>query len=371
VSIRTVAERAGCSHTLVGRHFGSKAGLEAAVVDRLTTGMRATVAQMCSEPGWPTSILLTVFRDHPETARLAVRCALGEIDGTPFVTGHNLGRCLAERVEERRGGDPRTPSASAIATAHHALSLVLGYISLEDLLIHGSRVTALDRGVRDRAITTAADAVIAHGSDPANDLTWSRTRRTGPTGVAVADTSRMTAREALLVAAVELYAERGAGSITTRDIADRADVNQGLIYHYFESREHLLETAVELANTPLVASSVTAGRLDLERLTRERPDLSSLVIMARHLVDGGRILDIRRTFTVFDAILARFDDIPDGAGPGDLNDPRLATMAASALYGATPIWDGLLRRMLKIPASADLEASRSRLIGALLDRTLA
>jgi len=369
VSIRTVAERAGCSHTLVGRHFGSKAGLEKAVIERLATGVTVLVTRMCSEPTWPSSLLLEATRSHPEAARLTTRCALGEFDAAPLVAGHNIARCLAERVEEHRGGDPSSPTPTSSTTAYLALSTVFGYIALEDLLVTGSRATALDLAVRDLAIAAAADLIIEMGCAPDTDLSWgARTRRrVRPTTQITPD---MTAREALLLAAVELYAERGPGSITTRDIADRADVNQGLIYHYFESREQLLSSAVELANTPLVRSSVSEGRLDLERLTRERPDLSSLVIMARHLVDGGQILDIRSTFTVLDATLARYPDIPTDGGSGGLDDPRLATMAASALYGADPIWDRLLRKMLRIPLTADLDDARSRMIGMILDRPL-
>jgi AcrR family transcriptional regulator len=58
VSIRTVAERAGCSHTLVGRQFGSKAGLEAAVVERLAVGLQVLTTRQCSSDDWPMAPLV-------------------------------------------------------------------------------------------------------------------------------------------------------------------------------------------------------------------------------------------------------------------------------------------------------------------------
>ena len=77
VSIRAVAEAAGCSHTLVGRHFGSKAGLEAAVIERLATGLGVLVARQCSDPEWSMSTVLQAMRDHPSAAKLILRTALG------------------------------------------------------------------------------------------------------------------------------------------------------------------------------------------------------------------------------------------------------------------------------------------------------
>ena len=43
VSLRDVARDAGCSHTLLGRYFGSKDGLVDAVADRFTLAVATTV----------------------------------------------------------------------------------------------------------------------------------------------------------------------------------------------------------------------------------------------------------------------------------------------------------------------------------------
>ncbi len=52
-------------------------------------------------------------------------------------------------------------------------------------------------------------------------------------------------REALIRAALELVAERGVRGATVRGIAERADVSQGLIRHYFNSKEDLITAAYE------------------------------------------------------------------------------------------------------------------------------
>ena len=73
-------------------------------------------------------------------------------------------------------------------------------------------------------------------------------------------------KEALIQAALGLIAEKGIGGATVRAIAQRADVTQGLIRHYFSSKEDLIAAAyeyhmdrmTELTATPVAAPEVTA-----------------------------------------------------------------------------------------------------------------
>lgn len=367
VSIRAVAEAAGCSHTLVGRHFGSKAGLETAVIERLAIGVGVLVARQCSDSDWSVATVLQAMRDHPSAAKLILRAGLGEFDVTPLATGHNLALCLAERIEERRGGDPRSPSPTAMTSAYIALSIVFGYLALEDFIVHASRSVDVPRDVRDAAIADAAQMIVEHGSDPKFELTWDEHTSTTVTDPA-ALISGETGEEALVRAAVDLYAERGPGNVTTRDVADRAGVNQGLIYHYFPSREALIARAIEAANRPFARAMLPEGRVDLEPLIRLRPDLKALVIMARYLLDGGQILDVRREFPVLDAVLSRYPSIPEGPGRGTLADPRLAAAAAAMSYQSTAITDRALRQMLGIPTDVDLGSAHIWAVELLLSQ---
>ncbi|NVK15151.1 MAG: TetR family transcriptional regulator C-terminal domain-containing protein [Rhodobacteraceae bacterium] len=52
-------------------------------------------------------------------------------------------------------------------------------------------------------------------------------------------------KEALILATLELVAENGVRGATVRGIAQRADVTQGLIRHYFSSKEELIIAAYE------------------------------------------------------------------------------------------------------------------------------
>jgi AcrR family transcriptional regulator len=47
-------------------------------------------------------------------------------------------------------------------------------------------------------------------------------------------------RDQILDAAAEVFAEKGFARATTKEIADRADVSEGTIYNYFDSKEDLL-----------------------------------------------------------------------------------------------------------------------------------
>ena len=51
--------------------------------------------------------------------------------------------------------------------------------------------------------------------------------------------------EALLSAATELFAERGPGAVSVRDVANRAQVNHGLVHRHFGSKEKLVRAVLD------------------------------------------------------------------------------------------------------------------------------
>lgn len=64
-------------------------------------------------------------------------------------------------------------------------------------------------------------------------------------------------RAALLAAARELFADRGYAGTTVRGVADRAGVNQALLFRYFGNKEALFTEAVtEQALAPLAGGPV-------------------------------------------------------------------------------------------------------------------
>jgi AcrR family transcriptional regulator len=90
---------------------------------------------------------------------------------------------------------------------------------------------------------------------------------------------RIAARKRqILQAAAQVFAEKGFNGATTREIADIADVAEGTIYNYFDSKEDLLsemvhdlsqpdtwETWVEVASArlPGVLHQATVRRFEL------------------------------------------------------------------------------------------------------------
>ncbi|MBM3683623.1 MAG: TetR/AcrR family transcriptional regulator [Actinobacteria bacterium] len=367
VSIRSIAAGAGCSHTLIGRYYGSKEGLEGAVVARIAANLRRLVAAASSDPADIAAALLAVAREHPDVGRVVIRCGLGELDPAPVLAGRSLPRHVAAEIERRRGGDPLKPSPTARAVAYSVLSVVLGYLTFEEFFIIGTRSAEIDEPVRDAAVVDAVRVLVERGSDAAIEVPWATgatSRRSGPDPAG----RPASARDALIRAALELYVELGPADVRTRAIAERAGVNQGLIYHYFRSRRALIAEALSLANSPLEQATIRDGEFDLGAALALGSTLGSLVIAARYLVDGGHMADVRSSFPVFDSALALYDEIPTGSGPRSLRDPRLAVLAAATVFAAPSVWDRILRKGLTIPAAADLTASRGWAAQLLLDQ---
>jgi TetR/AcrR family transcriptional regulator, fatty acid metabolism regulator protein len=61
-------------------------------------------------------------------------------------------------------------------------------------------------------------------------------------------------REELLAAAVRVFARRGYHTSRVSDIADEAGVSHGLVYHYFASKDEVLETIFRENWGPLAAA---------------------------------------------------------------------------------------------------------------------
>jgi AcrR family transcriptional regulator len=51
--------------------------------------------------------------------------------------------------------------------------------------------------------------------------------------------------EALIDAAAELFAERGPGAVSVRDVAKHAGVNHGLVYRHFGSKDALIQAVLD------------------------------------------------------------------------------------------------------------------------------
>jgi TetR/AcrR family transcriptional regulator, fatty acid metabolism regulator protein len=150
-------------------------------------------------------------------------------------------------------------------------------------------------------------------------------------------------RRALLDAAVRVFASKGYHTCRVGEIAREAGVAHGLLYHYFSSKEEVLETILreswaEVLETvgEVERSGAPAGEqlrqvaAFLLRSWRRQPDLVRLLVreLARSPELQNRIELVDEAFAAIARIVAR------GQAAGELRadvEPRLASFV---FYGA-------------------------------------
>jgi len=150
-------------------------------------------------------------------------------------------------------------------------------------------------------------------------------------------------RRLILDAAVRTFARTGYHATRVGDIAEEAGVAYGLVYHYFSSKEDLLETIfretwsetlealrhVEESGQPAAEQlrQVTAIFL---RTWRRQPDLVRVLIreVARSPEVQRRVDEIGAVFDAMERIVER------GQADGELRADVDARLAAWILYGA-------------------------------------
>jgi AcrR family transcriptional regulator len=152
-------------------------------------------------------------------------------------------------------------------------------------------------------------------------------------------------RRQILDAAIRVFARQGFHSCRVSDIADEADVAYGLVYHYFKSKEEVLnELFVERWSLLLTAiDEVDQGsapqREKLDAVAgfiidsyRHDPELMKVIIVevTRAANSFGRthLPEIRRAYQGIEKIVA------DGQAQGVFRDDVDAQIAAMWFYGA-------------------------------------
>jgi TetR/AcrR family transcriptional regulator len=155
------------------------------------------------------------------------------------------------------------------------------------------------------------------------------------------------ARERLLDAGAQEFAERGFHGATVRDIAARAGLTSAALHYHFDHKQGLIEALVEERFVPLIAGTLQPAlaakgpvRVRIEAMLRgytaalaARPWLPALIV--REVLSDGGVL--RETF------LARFagpvagrlpELIAEGQKNGELRndlDPRLAALSLMSI----------------------------------------
>jgi TetR/AcrR family fatty acid metabolism transcriptional regulator len=150
-------------------------------------------------------------------------------------------------------------------------------------------------------------------------------------------------RRELLDAAVRVFARDGFHAARVGDVAEEAGVAHGLLYHYFRSKEEVLETIFRetwqllVADTQRIADADVPLREQLRRFARiylgswlMTPELIRVLVrdIARSPEVGARVDEVAELFV----ILRRMIDAAKERGEvrADCNTP----IAALAVYGS-------------------------------------
>jgi TetR/AcrR family fatty acid metabolism transcriptional regulator len=152
-------------------------------------------------------------------------------------------------------------------------------------------------------------------------------------------------RRQILDAAVKVFARQGFHACRVSDIADEAGVAYGLVYHYFSSKDEVLDTLfLERWNVLLdvirsADAQAGAGRRKLEHVAgfivesyRHDPDLMKVIIVevTRAANSFGRthFAKIREAYQLIADVVAR------AQATGEFRDDITPQFAALAFYGA-------------------------------------
>jgi TetR/AcrR family fatty acid metabolism transcriptional regulator len=188
--------------------------------------------------------------------------------------------------------------------------------------------------------------------------------RAQPAGAAAADKRRL-----ILDAAVSVFARQGFHACRVSDIADEAGVAYGLVYHYFGSKDEILDTLfLERWKVMLdVIEEVDAKPLPVrEKLGeiasfiidsyRHDPDLMKVIIVevtrAANSFGQTHLGQIRRAYELIGDIVAKAQE------EGDFKPDIEARFAAMAFYGT--IEQLLTGWIFNLRAQGDAEFERAK-----------
>jgi AcrR family transcriptional regulator len=197
-----------------------------------------------------------------------------------------------------------------------------------------------------------------------------------------ATTSRSQAaadkRRQILDAAVRVFARQGFHACRVSDIADEAGVAYGLVYHYFSSKDEILDTVfLERWNVLLhVIAEVDAGegsaRDKLHAIAsfivdsyRHDPDVMKVIVVevTRAANSFGRthLSKIREAYALIADVVAKAQDA------GELRSDVTPDFAALAFYGAIEqVLTGWIFALLP-QSPEDVEAAKTQIIDTICD----
>ena len=146
----------------------------------------------------------------------------------------------------------------------------------------------------------------------------------------------------ILAAAVRVFATKGYHTCRVGDIAEEAGIAHGLLYHYFASKEEVLQTVfrenwsqlvetvtrIETSEEPPLQQLGAIAKI-LLRSWRDQPDLVRVMVreVARSPQLHGQVDEIRAVFLVIQRVIER------GQADGSFRPELDARFAAWIFYG--------------------------------------
>ena len=152
-------------------------------------------------------------------------------------------------------------------------------------------------------------------------------------------------RRQILDAAVRVFARRGFQGSRVADIADEAGVAYGLVYHYFQSKDQVLDTLFTERWSILLEAIAEAAAADVPAREKLHAVASFIVDSYRHDPDLMKVIvvEVTRAANTFGAahlgeIQQAHDSLRDviatGQRSGEFRSAVSAQTAALTFYGA-------------------------------------
>lgn len=190
-------------------------------------------------------------------------------------------------------------------------------------------------------------------------------------------------RKQILRAAVEAFAERGFHRTRVSDIAKRAGVAYGLIYHYFDSKDHVLNSVFEdnwsvfLKVITDISHTETMGAGEkLERISALLIDALQIAptiiqVIIQEISRSDRFVHAEKMSAFNSAFDVVNDIIVAGQATGELRPSLHPRVAAYMFFGALEtICTGAMLKTIECGTPAEAEAVkhtvREVMLGGLL-----